>query len=231
MTNQKTDRNSCEGCLAFRKSFMCSFHERQIKELKDNSIKLSFRKGQNIIIRNADSQGLFCIKSGIVKYYLNAKASNVTVGLRTPGDMFGHHELLGTETIFSVGCLTDVEVCFFPQKNVMSRFARTASFSRRIVAELNNDMAETGNYLLTLSSKSIKQRTAQAILYLKEKTGISNDGTIGIKLNKQELADMVGASRESVFRELSFLKKKKWIATMDQDIRILDEELLSKTSE
>lgn len=231
MMNQKTDRNSCEGCFAFRRSFMCSLNERHRRELKENSIHLSFRKGQNIIIRQADSQGLFCIRSGTAKFYLNAKQSNITVGLRTSGEMFGHHELLGKETIFSVGCLTDVEVCFFPKKNVLSRFARTASFSNRIVAGLNSDMAETGNYLLSLSSKSIKQRTAQAILYLKEKTGVSKDGTIGIKLNKQELADMVGASRESVFRELSFLKKKKWIATVDQDIHILDEELLSKTSE
>lgn len=209
---------------------MSSLSKNQIRELKDNAIALTFKKGQDISSRHTDSEGLFCIRSGIAKFYLNTHESNVTIALRTAGEMFGHHELVSNETVFSVGCLTDMEVCIFPKKKVMSEFESTPSFSKRIVASLNHDMAELGNYVLMLSNKSIKQRTANALLYLKEKVGVTHDGTIEMKLSKQELADMVGASRESVFRELAFFKKKKWIDTISQDIRLLDEEKLDKLS-
>jgi len=223
--------NGCEGCPAFKKSFLSDLSGLQIKNLKDNAIALSFRKGQDITIRDTTSQGVFCIHSGTVKNYLKTpQGENITLSLRTTGDMFGHQELMGHENIFSSGCLTDVGVCFFPKKMILKKLERTPALSKKIMAGLNADLAEMGSYLLALSYKSIRQRTAQAILYLQEKTGNNTDGTIALQLPRQELANMVGASRESVHRELAFFKKKKWIDLKGQHFLIIDEERIRKQS-
>jgi CRP-like cAMP-binding protein len=221
----------CKGCPAFPHSIFCLLTDSQIDDIREGSITILYKKGQDIILRGGENQGLFCIRSGIVKLYLNSpRGDNVTVAIKTLGGLLGHLELLREQTLFSVACLTDVSLCFFPRKQILSSLERVFVFNKRIVLELNIDIENIVNHLKALSFYSIHQRTAQAILYLKEKTGTDKDGVIKLRLSRQEFSNIVGASREAVSREVAYLKKIRCIEVEGQSLRVVDEDKLKSLS-
>lgn len=220
---------SCEKCPAFKKSVVNSLSTSQLRTLKENSIQLSFKKGQRIMTRHEAAQGIHCIRSGVVKYHIETKSrKSVTISLQTVGDPFGHHELLTGRSVFSVSCLTDVETCFFPSRLIHTMFARVKSFSRRIVTDVNKDVEEIAEYLAAVCFKTIRQRVAYSIQYLNLKFGTSEDGFISLPLSRKDFSDIVCAPRESVYRELMFLQKKKYVKLRNQHIKIEDEAKLAE---
>nr|MBP6732236.1 winged helix-turn-helix domain-containing protein [Chitinophagales bacterium] len=66
------------------------------------------------------------------------------------------------------------------------------------------------------------------ILYLQEKFKTSNDGNGTFKISRQNLANVTGASKESVIRMLSDFKNEKLISTDDGSIIVLQEDKLRR---
>ncbi len=201
--------------------------EKQVFELKEQSIILSFVKGQNIVSNQDQAQGVYSIRSGIIKLFLNATQSdNVTVGFRTAGDSIGYHDLIREANTFSATCVTNVEACFFPSKMVLQQSAKNPKLSKKFNSLLANDLHEISQCITNTFFKSIDQRVAAAILQIRNKVGVDENNCLAVPITRQDLADMVGARIESVFRALAFLKKKRLIEVTQQQVCILDEEKL-----
>lgn len=60
------------------------------------------------------------------------------------------------------------------------------------------------------------------LLWLKETFGLDEDDCIDVKLNREEIANMVGTATEAVIRLLSDLKKEGFILLEGKKIRLLD---------
>jgi len=71
----------------------------------------------------------------------------------------------------------------------------------------------------------VEQRLAKTLLILSTKLGLN------INITRQELAEMIGVTTETVIRILSSLKKKKIIASVRGKIIVLDEFRLRLLSE
>jgi CRP/FNR family transcriptional regulator len=78
-----------------------------------------------------------------------------------------------------------------------------------------------------LAHMPVKGRLAGALLSLQEKFGRTAEGHIRINLSRQDLASLVGATYETVFRTINELVQENLIHTDGKLIRITDPNRLS----
>jgi CRP/FNR family transcriptional regulator len=77
-----------------------------------------------------------------------------------------------------------------------------------------------------MSQKTVKQRVAEALLYIKNSFGIDDKGFLLLTLSRDDIASVVGTATESCIRILSEFKKKKYIKTEGKQIGIINEKAL-----
>ena len=77
-----------------------------------------------------------------------------------------------------------------------------------------------------MSQKTVKQRIAEAFLYLKNNFGEDGDGFLALTLSREDIANVVGTATESASRIISEFKKKGLIHTSGKRIGIKDERKL-----
>jgi len=96
--------------------------------------------------------------------------------------------------------------------------------------EIDNRFAQNGKLLLQrmadLAYESVEERLAHTLLSLGQRYGVhEQDGLrIDLPLSQQDLAEMVGASRQMVNRELRKLAEKGLIHVERYRVTILDEQ-------
>jgi CRP-like cAMP-binding protein len=91
----------------------------------------------------------------------------------------------------------------------------------RILAARRRDIE---NKLETLVFRDVTSKLAELLLSLAEEYGVDDArGTlVALKITHQELANLIGSTRETVSLTLSQFKKKSWIATEGRKVIISD---------
>jgi len=73
---------------------------------------------------------------------------------------------------------------------------------------------------------TVKGRVAQALLSLKNKFGLNEEGCIDIRLSRQDLASYAGTTYEPVFRIMNELSEENIIQVSGKNIMVLNDEKL-----
>ncbi len=190
----------------------------------ENAVSMNLKKGQHLFQQGASSQGFFCIRSGVVKVGLDtANGESVTVDLYANAGMLGHHSIISPTNFYSATCLTDTEICFIPKSVIQRIKVNKLSIDAKLCAKVGEDYKRLNDVISDLRSKSTLQRTAAALTRIHCMLGTDADGALNFYVTKEELANIIGASVESVFRTLARLKQKKYIDFEKSKIWIKEE--------
>jgi CRP/FNR family transcriptional regulator len=96
---------------------------------------------------------------------------------------------------------------------------------------MSRDLKEAEDHIVSLSQKNVRERMAEALLFLKATYGLEEDQqTIMVNLSREEIADYVGTSTESCIRLLSEFNHDKIIALQGKKIKILNLPQLIQTA-
>ena len=85
-----------------------------------------------------------------------------------------------------------------------------------------DELQESERKMRNLAHMQVKGRVAQALLTLQEKFGRTPDGFIQMMLSRQDLASLVGATYETVFRIINELAEEQLIVLSGKNIAIND---------
>lgn len=126
-----------------------------------------------------------------------------------PGDFFSvvdveHHS-------FTAEAVTDVVLMCYPQSRLSALRDERASVNRRFAAILSQKLCEMENHLTVLGRQSAKERVASFLLYLTEHVGCEEDDVIDAPMSRNDIADYLGLTNETVCRVLSELKRERVI--------------------
>ena len=89
-----------------------------------------------------------------------------------------------------------------------------------------HDLKEADDVIVNMSQKTVKQRVAEAFLYMKKNFGVDDKGFLLLTLSREDIASVVGTATESCIRIISEFKKKKYIKTSGKQIGIINEKAL-----
>jgi len=120
----------------------------------------------------------------------------------------------------SAVALNDVELCYVPKDQILGNIKSNQEFSFNVLQNLAQDLREAEGDLINMAQKSVRQRLAEALTYVSNTFGETEDGYLNVKLSREDYASIVGTATESAIRILSQFKKEGLISTSGKRIKI-----------
>ena len=94
---------------------------------------------------------------------------------------------------------------------------------------LSEDLKEAEHRITELAQKPVRERVAEALLYLHQTYGTEADGqTIGVTMSREDIANIVGTATETTIRLLSEFKHDEVIQLNGKKIAIVNHKKLIK---
>jgi CRP/FNR family transcriptional regulator len=192
---------------------------------------VGLRKGRLLFTEGQPSFCVFAIHSGMVKLTKTSReGKTLLVRLARPGDLLGFSAALSQQPYeVTATAMEDTMVRSYAKMVFLNIIHRTPEASTYAVASLSNDYrsALSGVCLLARSS-SISGKVAYFLLEiaLRTETIRTLRPEIHVPLTHEELASMLGTTRETVTRTLNKLKRNGILAIAGRKVTILNREAL-----
>lgn len=191
-----------------------------------------YQKGDLVFSAGAPGDHVYFLKSGKVKIYqLSPLGREVILWFCFPGEIFGLAEVArGGGRVVNAQVCEQSEVLAVSQeqfKDFLARHPPTALLSMQV---LSSRLRILGEMFVNLVADDVNTRIAKLILRLSARYGtrVGKEIFLNIPLTHQEIADMVGTSRQTVTSALSALKRQGVLSIDNHRIHIESEELLAE---
>ena len=146
--------------------------------------------------------------------------------------MIGQRSVIAEEsTNLSAEAVSDMELCFIPKESINSALSNNPNFTLEVLRHMAHDLKEADDVIVNMSQKTVKQRIAEAFLYLKNNFGEDEDGYFTLTLSREDIANVVGTATESAIRIISEFKKKGLIKASGKKLGIADERKLQEMAD
>ncbi|MFC1538808.1 Crp/Fnr family transcriptional regulator [Candidatus Latescibacterota bacterium] len=208
--------------------------------LKDDELdalyKLSYTKQCSkdsiILLENEEGDTLFIILKGKVKVTtFSESGKEVIFSILSEGDFFGDMSLMdGKPRSATVISIEDSELRLIRRNDFIKLVEKHPRIALKLLEELTSRLRKADERIESLAIHDVTGRLAGVLLQLAEEFSDTQDKSILIKSRPthQELANMVGTTRETVTRILKQLENKKYINMSGKDLLILDSEVFKK---
>ncbi|MEJ2343787.1 MAG: Crp/Fnr family transcriptional regulator [Gammaproteobacteria bacterium] len=189
-----------------------------------------FRKGDHVFRSGAPGQNVYVLQEGRAKIYkLSDSGKEVILWFCFSGEVFGLAEVSrgGQRGVFAQVC-TDAQVLCVRRDEFNQFLQRYPATAMQVIDLLSCRMRVLGDILLNLATDDVPARVIKLILRLCARYGKPANGgfDLEIPLTHQEIADMVGTTRQTVTSILSGLKRRGVLDVERQCIHIQSAELL-----
>lgn len=214
----------CRTCESRAKSIFCTIQENDVEAINANKGCSTYKKGQIIFNQNSIPHGLYVVYSGKVKIFqLAENGREQIVRMAKEGDVIGYRALLSNENYTSTAeTLVNSNICFIPKDLFFSMMTKNTSITEGLMHNLTKDLRHAENQITGLAQKPVKERMAEALLFMKETYGFEKDNkTINVVLTREDIANLVGTATETTIRLLSVLRQQKLIDFQGKKIQIL----------
>ncbi|MFM1967638.1 MAG: hypothetical protein RL590_495 [Actinomycetota bacterium] len=193
---------------------------------------VKLRKGQSLFKEGDDGDHLFIVSNGKVK--LGTKSPDGRENLLMilgPGDMFGDLSLFdsGPRTATATA-VTDTKLLSLGQDKVIPWVKEHPEVSLHLLARLASRLRRTNEVVGDLVFSDVPGRVAKALIDLGVKFGDKREEGLFVNhdLTQEELAQLVGASRETVNKALADFAQRGWLRLEARAVMILDYERMLK---
>ncbi|HVU84340.1 MAG TPA: cyclic nucleotide-binding domain-containing protein, partial [Puia sp.] len=192
---------------------------------KDKKVK-SLKKKMELFAEGDTPLHIYFVKSGSIKVYqAHPDGKELITSIYNANDFFGFEPILdGTNYKETAVAMHDSEVIAIPKYDFLTLLQTHPDVSRGFIALLCKKVADKEKQLLNLAYNSVRQRTAENLLRVKDMKDKNND----IQISREDLAKMVGTAPESVIRVLSDFKDEGLIEIESGKIKIVQPAKLEK---
>lgn len=191
--------------------------DEDIRGLMALAKRRTFRNGEVIFHREDPGQVLYVIKEGKVKIRLiSPDGQEISLVVFGKGECFGEFAILdGLPRSADAVALEKVECYTLQRSDFHNAIMKNPKIAIQIIEVLTRRLRSTDQMVEDLIFLDVYGRVAKKLLELADTHGSKvDDGTrIDVRLTQQEIAAMVGASRESVNKVMGYFTDKNFIST------------------
>ncbi|WZL74610.1 Crp/Fnr family transcriptional regulator [Clostridiaceae bacterium 35-E11] len=201
-----------------------------LEELASITVEKRYRKGTIIFMEGDRGEALYLIKSGKVKILKNSTdGRELILNIYGSGDVFAEVTLFNEVNYPATAeVIEDATIGVMMNRDVEELVKHNAELALQIIKVLNKRLYMAQMKLKQMALSDTYVRTAQMMMKLAHEHGVEKNGVMELKLalSRQELANMIGTTRETVSRALSQFKKEGSIEIKGKKIIIKDIEKL-----
>lgn len=222
---------NCENCPSQEKGIFCELEKASLNDVSHNKVMNLYKKGQTIFFQGNPPFGLYCVASGKIKVSkLGNDGKESIVRIASSGDVLGHRSLFSKDNYSATATvLEDAAVCFLDKNYIYSTIKKEPSVALNLIEKLSKGMGAAEKRNASMSNKNARERLAELLLSFCKSYGIEElDGRIklDIKLNRDEMASMVGTAHETIIRLISEFKEEKILEQEGKIIFIINHDKL-----
>ncbi|OFX61003.1 MAG: Crp/Fnr family transcriptional regulator [Bacteroidetes bacterium GWA2_30_7] len=202
----------------------------ELEELIQENNCNSYKKGQIIYHEGNRVKGFYCVYSGIIKIFKTGiEGKEQIIRFAKAGDIIGYRSVLSGENVCTSAKVNeDALLCFIKSDALFSLLRKNPQFAIDLLKLVSNELGEANVFITEIAQKSVKERLAETIIYLKDSFGIDKENYLNIIITREELANIIGTATESVIRLLSDFKNEKLIEIKGRKIKLLNIGALQK---
>jgi len=187
--------------------------------------EVRFYQAKDFIYKeNSFPLNLLFIKRGKVKTFkTNEDAKEFITGLYREGEFLGYLALL-QDTAYpeSAMALEDTEIVLIPKDDFFTLMYNNRTVAHKFIQMISNNLLEKEEQLLHLAYDTVRKRVADALVLLEEKYHQNEGKNFSMAISRENLANIVGTSKECVIRVLSEFKDDGIVSTNMSTIHIKD---------
>ena len=200
--------------------------ESQAISVADAVVKRRFKRGEVIVEQGKKSNALFILLNGRARVVTaDSRGREVILATLQPGDHIGEMSLIDNEPhSATVRAEVQTDVLMLGRIEFARCLPENSSMAYAVMRGLVQRLRHADRKIESLALMDVYGRVARALLEFATETG---DGEMLIreKISRQDIAKMVGASREMVSRVMKDLEERGFIQTQENGSIVVKERL------
>ena len=202
--------------------------DEQARAVSEAIVKRRYRKGESIVEQGKKSNALFILLTGRARVITgDGTGREVILAILHPGDYIGEMSLIDNEPhSATVRAEVQTDVLLLGRADFARCLSENASMSLVVMRGLVKRLRHADRKIESLALLDVYGRVAHALLEFAVQDA-QGQWIIREKISRQDLAKMVGASREMVSRVMKDLEERAFIQTLPNGVTLLKERLNS----
>jgi CRP-like cAMP-binding protein len=190
------------------------------------------RRGDELFHEGDSGDRLYVVTDGKVKLgRTSADGRENLLAILGPGQMFGELSLFdpGPRSATATA-VTDCDLQSLSHDDLNTWLTNHSNVARALLHQLAARLRRTNDVVADLVFSDVPGRVAKALIDLSTRFGRKADDGIHVHhdLTQEELAQLVGASRETVNKALADFAMRGWLRLEPRSVVILDPERLAR---
>ncbi len=179
-----------------------------------------FSRNETIFAEGDEAQYAYKVVSGAVRLCkLMCDGRRQVATFLLPGDFFGF-EWCGTHCL-TAEALSDTTIVRYARTRLDRLGEERVEVRRRLMSLISRDLWSAQNHVLMLGRQTAKERVASFFLDLAERQAAGGGDSLTLPMGRQDIADYLGLTIETVCRAISELKRSRIIEVPNRHAIVL----------
>ncbi len=195
----------------------------QAQAIADSVVKRRFRRGELVVEQGRKSNALFILLNGRARVLTaDTRGREVILAVLESGDYVGEMSLIDNEAhSATVRCEIQTDMLILGRADFARCLPENSSLSYAILRGLVRRLRHADRQIESLALLDVYGRVARTLLEMSEE--IDGVKTNRNKVSRQDMAKVVGASREMVSRVMKDLEERGVIETQENGSVLIKE--------
>jgi CRP/FNR family transcriptional regulator, cyclic AMP receptor protein len=221
---------SCLACAHREERLFCNLPEPAVRAMAAVTSSAAYPRGATLFVEGQPSRGVFILCSGRVKLSTSsADGRALILRIADAGEVLGlPATITGTSYELTADVIEPAQANFIARKEFLAFLKENGQAALRVAQQLGETYHSAITEMRTIGlSHSAAEKLARFLLDLSA-TFPEEKGQVRIKLTltHEEIAQMIGASRETVTRLLADFRKKQFLQIVGSTLIIKDKQSL-----
>lgn len=213
------ERISCSECPIRHRAVCAHCDDGELDTLNAMKVYRTFEAGEPILWRGDDLEYVASVVNGVATLSRTMEDGRTQLlGLLLPSDFIGRPQ---RETVeFDVTAITDVTLCCFTRKPFEKLIDVTPHLSQRLMEIALDELDAARDWMLLLGRKTAREKIATFLTMLMRRSSLGtfegDQVPLALPLTREEIANYLGLTLETVSRQLNRLKAEGVIRFIDR---------------
>lgn len=193
--------------------------------------RIKLKHGESLFLEGENINSIFIVSKGAIKLIKStSNGKEQIVNILNVGDLVGEANIFGKEKNSRVSgiAINESEVFEISKSDLDKLIENNPSILIKLLTGLSNKIIHLQNLTANLSENNANSRIACMLIEFLDKYKVNDSESLSINLpiNRGEMANYCGVTRETISRKLSSYEKANIIKLKGKKLTILNKELL-----
>jgi CRP/FNR family transcriptional regulator len=211
---------TCSQCPVRENSICHSLSADTLDQLTRTGRRQTVRAGETLMWEGEEAMLVGNVVDGIMKLSVSlSDGRDQMVGIAYPSDFIGR--AFGAKSQHSVTAVTDAEICTFRRPEFDNLARRHADLEHDLLQRTLAELDRLRKWLQVLGRMTAAERVAVFLIEMASRLGQETGGEAAsirftLPVGRQDIANLLGLTIETVSRQLTILRHRQIIGTPDR---------------